>query len=185
MILANGTVHPSTEQGSILADLGAKLQETRSAAPLRCEDVIAALDRMGKHIAGGAFDALLTEDLLREQVQFAAKQLSREALEYKVKTELGDRWEEPFFSEVSGLTVRTMPLGVILHIAAGNMDALPAWSVIEGLLTGNINLLKLPHTLPALRRVHPLIELRVWNVVLCNFMVEEVIVKKMPIPIWV
>ena len=144
MILANGTVHPSTEQGGILAELGARIQATRSAAPLRCDDVIAALDRMGKKIADGAFDALLTEDPLREQVQFAAKQLSREALEYKVKTELGDRWEEPFFSEISGLTVRTMPLGVILHIAAGNMDALPAWSVIEGLLSGNINLLKLP-----------------------------------------
>ena len=36
------------------------------------------------------------------------------------------------------------PKGVLFHISAGNMDALPAYSVLEGLLTGNINLLKLP-----------------------------------------
>lgn len=42
------------------------------------------------------------------------------------------------------LTIRPMPLGTILHIAAGNVDGLPAFSVAEGLLTGNVNILKLP-----------------------------------------
>lgn len=37
-----------------------------------------------------------------------------------------------------------MPLGVLFHIAAGNAEALPAYSVAEGLLMGNVNLLKLP-----------------------------------------
>lgn len=37
-----------------------------------------------------------------------------------------------------------LPKGVLFHIAAGNMDILPAYSVLEGLLTGNINILKLP-----------------------------------------
>jgi len=32
----------------------------------------------------------------------------------------------------------------LFHIVAGNVDALPAYSVIEGLLVGNINLVKLP-----------------------------------------
>lgn len=32
----------------------------------------------------------------------------------------------------------------MFHIAAGNVDVLPAYSVIEGLLAGNINILKLP-----------------------------------------
>lgn len=40
--------------------------------------------------------------------------------------------------------VGSMPLGVLLHIAAGNLDGLPVFSIIEGLLTGNINILKLP-----------------------------------------
>ena len=37
-----------------------------------------------------------------------------------------------------------VPLGTLFHIAAGNVDILPAFSVAEGLLTGNINILKLP-----------------------------------------
>ena len=40
--------------------------------------------------------------------------------------------------------VLARPLGVLLHIAAGNADGLPAFSVAEGLATGNINILKLP-----------------------------------------
>ena len=36
------------------------------------------------------------------------------------------------------------PLGILFHIAAGNVDLLPAYSVVEGLLVGNINILKLP-----------------------------------------
>ena len=42
------------------------------------------------------------------------------------------------------MRVLTRPLGVLLHIAAGNADGLPAFSVAEGLVTGNINILKLP-----------------------------------------
>ena len=36
------------------------------------------------------------------------------------------------------------PLGTLLHVAAGNLPGLPVYSVLEGLLTGNVNLLKLP-----------------------------------------
>lgn len=42
------------------------------------------------------------------------------------------------------LRVCPVPLGTLFHIAAGNVDILPAFSVAEGLLTGNINILKLP-----------------------------------------
>ena len=46
----------------------------------------------------------------------------------------------------SGLTLtkEVLPLGVLFHIAAGNVDGLPAYSAVEGLLTGNVNILKLP-----------------------------------------
>jgi hypothetical protein len=37
-----------------------------------------------------------------------------------------------------------LPLGVLLYIAAGNAAGLPVFIVIEELLTGNINILKLP-----------------------------------------
>lgn len=38
------------------------------------------------------------------------------------------------------------PLGALLHIAAGNAEGLPFFSVVEGLLAGNVNILKLPGT---------------------------------------
>lgn len=37
-----------------------------------------------------------------------------------------------------------LPLGTLLHITAGNMEGLPVFSIVEGLLTGNVNILKLP-----------------------------------------
>jgi hypothetical protein len=36
------------------------------------------------------------------------------------------------------------PLGVLFHITAGNVDGLPFVSLLDGLLTGNINIIKLP-----------------------------------------
>ena len=142
MILAGGKVYDSAEQSRILSELPERINETREHRTLSCAAVIDALDRMSRRIAEGAFDALLEDKQLRSQVQYAAQQLSREALSYEVRTELGEDWEVPV--KAGNIIVQTMPLGVILHVAAGNMDALPAWSVIEGLLAGNINLLKLP-----------------------------------------
>jgi hypothetical protein len=61
----------------------------------------------------------------------------------KVETELGkDYDQEQPLDEFN--QKRRYPLGILFHIAAGNVDALPAYSVIEGLLAGNINILKLP-----------------------------------------
>ncbi len=97
---------------------------------------------MSQRIRNGEFSGVLGDDYLEAQVQYAASMLSRYALELKVRTELGIDWEQPY--RTGELITRTVPLGILLHIAAGNMDALPAWSVIEGLLTGNINILKLP-----------------------------------------
>ena len=73
-------------------------------------------------------------DSVIAQARRAARFLSRPCLEERL------RWELPPSPE----GVRRYPLGVLLHIGAGNMEGLPAYSVVEGLLAGNINLLKLP-----------------------------------------
>ena len=74
-----------------------------------------------------------------QQIQEAAALFDRKNLEYKYQAEAG------------GLTGGTgggkryyMPLGILFHIAAGNAQGLPFYSVVEGLLTVNINILKLP-----------------------------------------
>lgn len=78
------------------------------------------------------------EKALRE-LQIIKTMLSRTTLEARLSQELGDPTHGGTYPNLSW-----RPLGVLLHIAAGNVDALPAFSVIEGLLAGNVNLLKLP-----------------------------------------
>lgn len=78
-----------------------------------------------------------------EYVNVTVKSMDKKELYKKLRAELG---EEPFgWKEVGdGVEEKNHPLGVLLHIGAGNALGLSAFSVIEGLITGNINILKLP-----------------------------------------
>ncbi len=154
MILANGRLRPSEEQGSLLAGLENDLNETltRGEHPSP-EVVISACEALAQKALAGAFDVQLAGlglggGLLQEQMALAVGLMSRESLEVKVHLELGeDFWvsktvQPPYFDKT--IRRRVAPLGVLFHIAAGNVDGLPAYSVVEGLLAGNINILKLP-----------------------------------------
>jgi hypothetical protein len=79
----------------------------------------------------------------REYVQVTINSLSREALQLKLQAELG---KNPFIWKAAGegIEEKEQSLGVLMHIGAGNALGLSAFSVLEGLLTGNINILKLP-----------------------------------------
>jgi hypothetical protein len=78
-----------------------------------------------------------------EYVAVTVKSMDKKELFRKLYAELG---EEPFLWKKTeeGIEERNYPLGVIMHIGAGNALGLSAFSVIEGLMTGNINILKLP-----------------------------------------
>ncbi|ERJ12174.1 acyl-CoA reductase [Haloplasma contractile] len=80
---------------------------------------------------------------IKDYIDVFISSLTREELYIKMSRELG---EEPFnWNTVTGhIEEKMAPLGVIMHIGAGNALGLSAFSVLEGLLTGNINLLKLP-----------------------------------------
>lgn len=145
MIIARGKIYPSEDQDKILAEAEEHINQTLAAKTLPPEIVISAIDRLGRDIERGVFDdrinALPVDDPAHYKA-LAVEMLSRGFLEYKLKTELGspERGSAPGKS----IGTRVMPLGVIFHIAAGNMDGLPAFSLAEGLLTGNVNILKLP-----------------------------------------
>lgn len=66
-----------------------------------------------------------------------------DALWKKIHRELDDTLYE-WKNVEDGIEERYEPYGVMLHIGAGNVVALSVMSIIEGLLTGNINILKLP-----------------------------------------
>ena len=151
MILANGKVYPSSEQDRILAALEEQINQTRAARPLEMERVISAIDRLGGKVADGTFNARIAQlgiDGIEPYIALAARLMRRENITYKVTTELGENFFQPRRSDpplgLARMTIRPAPLGTLFHIAAGNVDALPAFSVAEGLLTGNINILKLP-----------------------------------------
>lgn len=151
MILANGKQYESSMQSEILAGLEAKLNATLAGPPLETETVVAAIDALGRRVAAGEFDAqidALQIDGAEQYKEMAVRLLRRDSLEFKLRTELGAEFRPDYVTEppegLRPLRVLTRPLGVLLHIAAGNADGLPAFSVAEGLATGNINILKLP-----------------------------------------
>lgn len=149
MILFDGKIYESIEQNRLLEELREKIPSILQREPLSPEIIIDAVDQLRTDTLAGKFDDLLA-DLPQDMVETYKKQavtlLSREHLWMKVRTELGntDEYVTERLEGFSQIRVKKVPLGVIFHIAAGNMDFLPAYSLAEGLLTGNINILKLP-----------------------------------------
>jgi hypothetical protein len=100
------------------------------------EVVINACDSLSKRIEEGKYDSLIemsgiSHFINEADIEEVVRMLSREYLCQKVEMELGLDSD------------KVLPLGVLFHIGAGNMEGLTAFSVVEGLLAGNINLVKL------------------------------------------
>ena len=153
MILAKGKVLKTEDTKLVLNNLKIQIIRTLVKPALNPKVVIKACDKLSKKFTAGAYDHItkkLQEEgiITFEQIEFVSRLLSKEHLMYKMKTELGndcffiDDWK-PLYSKQERKR-KYYPLGVLFHIAAGNLDGLPAYSVIEGLLVGNINILKLP-----------------------------------------
>ena len=144
MIFANGKLLPDSRRREVIADLETAVNEVRMGPRLEAETVIAAVDALGKRLAGGEFDQLLAQFLpANVTLDDLLPLLSRETIEAKLAAELGP---DPFGDRpFPRTTARVLPLGTLLHIAPGNMPGLPVYTALEGLLTGNVNLLKLPH----------------------------------------
>lgn len=149
MLLIHGEMIESNIENKYLDGLYEECLATLGRANLLTTDkVITACDTLYHKVMAGEFDELILpllqmSDISYERFQTMARLFSREELEYKCRVELGKRYEDlkPLKCEIKR---KYYPLGILFHIAAGNVDGLPAYSVVEGLLTGNINILKLP-----------------------------------------
>lgn len=151
MILAHGTLYPNDALPRLRDALAQECAETIAAQTVDAECVIAACDTLARRAQQGAYDAALLPFLReaqipRERLAEALALLRRESLTYKAAVEWGADAQPQPLRRPDGTEIRRVrrPLGVLLHIAAGNVDGLPAYSVVEGLLAGNVNLLKLP-----------------------------------------
>ena len=151
MILYRGELRDDRELPVLLKALEQDCLAALEAEPITAEMVVAACDSLARDMAQGQFDHLLRPfleafQIPQSQLDAALSLFSRESLERKLRLELGpdpaaEDLPHPGFAPIRR---ERYPLGVLLHIAAGNVDGLPAYSVVEGLLAGNINLLKLP-----------------------------------------
>jgi hypothetical protein len=149
MILYQGTIWEDHNQKELLSRLREDCYNTlEKDNRLLSEDVINACDQLAKQVKSGIYDGMI-RPLLEEfdiPYDYFIQQLpmfEKASLIKKITTEMGDTgFSSSDLNETNELAF--YPLGILFHIAAGNVDVLPAYSVIEGLLAGNINILKLP-----------------------------------------
>ena len=142
MIFAGGRLLPDQELNPVLGHLAEEVTQTLGGPPLAAETVLDALDALGRELDSGALDPLIAQYAppgVREELERVRPQISREALEARLELELGGLSGPRPFGRAE-----VRPLGVLLHVAPGNMAGLPAFTAAEGLLTGNVNLVKLP-----------------------------------------
>lgn len=153
MNLVNGELVNAKDCENVLNCLDRRILDTLSRGRLDPEIVIAACDKVVTNLDDTSYICTMSElgideALGKSYIAEARQMFSKESLLRRLRTELGDNFNKaitfhPMYKNFP-VTHRIFPLGVLLHIAAGNTDGLPAFSVLEGLLTGNINILKLP-----------------------------------------
>lgn len=150
MILYRGELCEDRELPRLLERLEADCLETIAGQSIDRETVVAACDALACRAEAGDYDSVLQPFLAAFSIDPARFRealflFKREALSYKLAVELGSE-DLPDLTPPGRAPIRRrrMPLGVLFHMAAGNVDGLPAYSVVEGLLAGNVNILKLP-----------------------------------------
>jgi hypothetical protein len=151
MNLISGQALPEDESRARLEHLPELILQTHLGEKLSRERVIAACDTLSQSLDPEKYADLLVNlgmpvEKAHRELTTAKQMMSRAYLENRLAIELPPSLETQFTPYGLERSVRQewRPLGTLLHIAAGNVDVLPVFSVIEGLLTGNINILKLP-----------------------------------------
>jgi hypothetical protein len=147
--ILRGVPAGDAELPDVLQKLPGILQEDLKSGNLAPETVISAADRLSHSVRAVEVASLLKSSGMGEKQAFLTAErtlesLKRASLEEKLRRELGSTQPFAWTDTGNGIYEKYAPLGVLVHIAAGNAAGLPAVSVLEGLLAGNINLLKLP-----------------------------------------
>lgn len=153
MNLVNGQILDTAACDAVLETLEERLRHTLEQSRPDPERVISACGMMLAELDENAYLGIMESLGIspaqgRGYLEQARMLFGEKALRARLRTELGPEYPKARTYTPSGsarsVTEQILPLGVLLHVAAGNADGLPAFSVLEGLLTGNINILKLP-----------------------------------------
>lgn len=153
MNLVDGKIIETKDCVQVLETLEQKIQAVLRKERLNPEIVISACSRLAANLdetvtLAAMADLGIDGTLGRRYLDEARIMFGEDYLRARLRKELGENYQQAAVftpqDKSDTVTEQIVPLGVLLHIAAGNADGLPAFSVLEGLLTGNINILKLP-----------------------------------------
>ena len=153
MNFVNGKIISDDECDAVLEHIDEMIINTLKKPPLDVDLVISACDRIVRNIDSLEIVKRLPElgisPVLAEMYLGQIRQmLNAETIRERMRIELGeivDRPRELKYLHSKATAMQTIaPLGVLFHITAGNVDGLPFISLLDGLLTGNINIVKLP-----------------------------------------
>lgn len=149
MNLIHGTICDDVTARKALSHLEEDILKSLQEPAPDTETVIRAADALSRELDKPENRALLvrtgmTEDKAAREIKKAAQQLSAPVLRARLREELGEIGEPALRTDENDTIIRRAyrPMGTILHVTAGNAEGLPAYSVVEGLLTGNINVVK-------------------------------------------
>ncbi|SDZ11835.1 Phenylacetate-coenzyme A ligase PaaK, adenylate-forming domain family [Amycolatopsis xylanica] len=150
-----GTWVDDVRAGDLLETLEETTQRVLGAERLSPLTVLAACEKLADRLSkpDSVVRIQLTERLqdwglpreeIAETFDLLVDQLAREELERKVTRELGgvDPARLARFDFKLPIFEAWVPVGLLAHVAAGNAPAVGALSAIEGLLTGNLNVIK-------------------------------------------
>lgn len=149
MILYKGNIYPNDKQNELISSLKEDMLLTlENNETLSYQTVINACDKLYQRVMNHEFDDVALPLLKALNMPYSALEryancFSKEGLLKKIDIELGEL-KNGVLPLDNDNNRYYEPLGILFHIAAGNVDLLPAYSVVEGLLVGNINILKLP-----------------------------------------
>ncbi|MBL7544470.1 MAG: hypothetical protein JNL11_11695 [Bdellovibrionaceae bacterium] len=83
----------------------------------------------------------------KETIFSIADFISKKQIKFKIDNELGSMtpFKSKRISTAGNIFEKWAPLGLVIQVLSGNDYALPVLSAFEGLMTGNVNILKLSH----------------------------------------
>lgn len=153
MNLIKGQLLDTKQSKNVIDTLQEQITITLSKESYDTQIVVDACDQLVRDINDEKYISTMIQlgidsNTARRYLKQAKIMFGRDYLEARLAKELGEGHKHekrftPLYND-SEVCEYIMPIGVLLHIVAGNVDGLPAFSVFEGLLTGNINILKLP-----------------------------------------
>ena len=149
MILFEGMILQNDKLDEVLDKLWDSCLDTVGSREDISQSVLTACERMAMKLQSGQYDSVVQNlltggSITKTQFDEVVALFDKKKLQLKYDVELGTYKKEVAADYSTGKTKSVVPLGILFHIAAGNAEGLPFYSVLEGLLAGNVNILKLP-----------------------------------------